>query len=221
MTSSPFSSECPLCGQRAPIVLRGLESRCSACGGSRFPLAAPNVQLAGQPSRVGGIAASIAGWSVLVLGLSLSAGLWLLLQAIWPGSLVSWAFGLPAAVASLLFGVLLLLGGSRLRRSGVARRDQVQLQAVKALVDHRKGPIRAADVARALELPEADVDQLLTRLARQQATAVTVDVDADGHVVYDFEGEERRWRVLDEQADAEGAASRSADSVEPAQRAKR
>jgi hypothetical protein len=40
---------------------------------------------------------------------------------------------------------------------------------------------------------------LLTQLAREKATAVTVEVDARGHVVYDFEGEERRWRVLEEQ----------------------
>jgi hypothetical protein len=53
------------------------------------------------------------------------------------------------------------------------------------------------------------VDALMTELARERATAVTVDVDDQGHVVYDFDGEERRWRVLEEEAaaaDAEVAA---------------
>ena len=192
-------SVCSKCQQRAPVVLRGLESRCAACGEPRFLLAAPSVALAGQPSKVGGIAASIAGLSVLVLGLSLAAGLWLLLQSLWPASLLGWAFALPVAAASLLFGLLLLLGGSRLRRSGQARQQQVQLEAVRALVQHRRGPISALDAATALELPEPLVEELLTRLAREKATEVTLDVDARGHVVYDFEGEARRWRVLEEQ----------------------
>jgi len=183
-------------------VLRGLESRCAACGASRSLLAAPSVALAGQPSRLGGAAASIAGLSVLVLGLSLSLGVLLLLQSIFPAHVVGWAVALPMAAASLLFGLLLLFGGSRLRRHGTARQQAVQLAAVKSMVQHRKGPISAYEIAGQLELPEAQVDTLLTQLAREQATAVTLDVDPEGRVVYDFEGEERRWRVLEEQDDA-------------------
>lgn len=217
MTGSAYGSVCPKCQHRAPVVLRGFDSRCAACGAPRFLLAAPSVALAGQPSKVGGVAASIAGWSVLVLGLSLAAGLWLLLQSLWPASLVGWAFAVPVAAASLLFGLLLLLGGSRLRRSGHARQQQVQLEAVRALVQHRRGPISALDVARALELPEAQTEELLTRLAREKATEVTLDVDAEGHVVYDFEGEARRWRVLEEQvAEREGTPEAA-----PGQRFKR
>lgn len=161
-------------------------------------LAAPSVALAGRPSKLGGTAATLAGVSVLVLGLSLALGLFFLLSAFLPVA-VGWAFAVPTAAASLLFGILLLLGGSRLRKSGAARQEQVALDAVRALVQHRKGPISAAEVARSLQLPEPHVDALLTQLAREKATAVTVDVDRNGHVVYDFEGEERRWRVLEEQ----------------------
>ncbi len=211
MTSSSPGSGCPKCGQRAPIVLHGLESRCAACGAPRFLLAAPSVSLAGQPSRVGGIAAIIAGGSLSVLGLSLAAALWFLLQSFFPQSMVGWAFALPVAVASLLFGSLLMFGGRKLRQSGAARQEQVQLEAVKALVQHRKGPISALEVATALQLPEPQVDALLTRLARERATAVTVDVDPQGHIVYDFEGEERRWRVLEEEVVA------AAEHPEPAQ----
>jgi len=162
-------------------------------------LAAPTVSLAGQPSRWGGAAASLAGLMVLVLGLSLSAGVLFLLQSLWPAYAIGWAFALPMAAASSLFGLLLLFGGSRLRRHGSERQRAVQLAAVKSFVQHRRGPISAYEIAGKLQLPEERVDGLLTQLARELATAVTLDVDADGHVVYDFEGEERRWRVLEEQ----------------------
>lgn len=198
MTGSPLASPCPKCGQHAPIVLRGLESRCAACGAPRFLLAAPSVALAGRPSKLGGAAASLAGIAVLVLGLSLAVGLFFLLSAFLPVA-VGWAFAVPTAAASLLFGILLLLGGSRLTKSGTARQQQVALDAVRSVIKHRKGPISAAQVASSLQLPEPEVDALLTQLAREKATAVTVDVDPEGHVVYDFEGEERRWRVLEEQ----------------------
>jgi hypothetical protein len=201
-----MSSQCSKCGQRAPIVLRGLDSRCAACGAPRFLLAAPHVSLAGQPSRVGGLMVSLVGMSVLVLGLAISAGVWFLLQSLMPDRSFGWAFAIPAVALSLLAGLGLLISGRRLRKSGTARRDEVQLEAIRAMVKHRRGPISAADVAGALQLPEGDVDQLLTRLAREQATAVTLDVDARGQVVYDFEGEERRWRVLEDQAEPEDPA---------------
>lgn len=133
-----------------------------------------------------------------MLGVSFATGLWFLLQWLFSAA-VGWAFAVPIAVASLLFGSLLMFGGRKLRQRGVARRERVQLEAVKAMVQHRKTPISALEVATSLQLPEAQADALLTRLAREQATAVTVDVDAEGHIVYDFEGESRRWRVLEEE----------------------
>lgn len=211
--SSPFATECPKCGQRAPIVLRGLDSRCSACGAPRFLLGGPNVSFAGQPARVGGAAASIAGTSVLVLGLSSAAGVWFLLQSIWPTHAFGWALALPMAAASLLFGSLLLFGGSKLRRHGAERQQAVQLEAVKGFVQHRRGPVTAQEVASSLDLPEAQADLLLTQLAQKTATDVTVDVDAQGRVAYDFQGEERRWRVLEEEAEREDEASDAAERL--------
>jgi len=149
---------------------------------------------------------SLIGALVLVLGLAVSAGAWFLLQSLMPARSFGWAFAIPAGTLSLVAGLGLLLSGRRLRKSGTAHREGVQLDAVKALVQHRRGPISAADVASALQLPEAEVDQLLTRLAREQATAVTLDVDARGQVVYDFDGEERRWRVLEEESESAPAA---------------
>ncbi len=219
MTGSSFTSQCPHCAQRAPIVLRGLDSRCAACGAPRSILAAPHVGLAGQPSRVGGLAVSLVGGSVLVLGFALSAALFFLLQSLAPTRSFGWALAIPTLAVSLLAGVSMLVGGRSLRKRGTARQQQVQLEAVKALVQHRRGPISASDAASALQLPEAQVDELLTRLAREQATAVTLDVDARGHVVYDFEGEERRWRVLEEDAAAESETD--AEQQPPVERLKR
>jgi hypothetical protein len=199
-------------------VLSGLESRCAACGRARFLLSAPSVSLAGEPSRWGGAAATLAGVCVLVLGLSGAAGLWLLLQSIWPGSLLGAAFGVPLGAASLLFGLLLLLGGRRLRQRGSARRREVERDAVQALVQHRRGPISAFEAARSLRLPEARVDGLLTELARERATAVTLDVDEQGHLVYDFDGEAQRWRVLEEQVDAAAAEQALEAATQAAQK---
>ena len=154
---------------------------------------------------------SLAGGSVLVLGLAISVGVWLLLQSLMPTLAFGWAFAIPMLAASLLAGGFLLVFGHRLRNRGTAHRQEVQLEAVKALLAHRRGPISAADVASGLQLPEEQVDQLLTRLAREQATAVTLDVDARGRVVYDFEGEERRWRVLEEEAEATEAQTQAAE----------
>jgi hypothetical protein len=196
-------------------VLRGIDSRCAACGAARSLLSAPNVSLAGQPSRVGGLMMSLVGVSVLVLGLATSAGLWFLLQSLAPSRSFGWAVAIPTFAVSLLAGLALLISGRRLRSSGTAHRQGVQLQAVRALVQHRRGPISAMDAASALQLPEPEVEQLLTRLAREQATAVTLDVDARGQVVYDFDGEERRWRVLEEDARADEARV-AADEAPPA-----
>jgi hypothetical protein len=148
---------------------------------------------------------SLIGLMVLVLGLAGSTGVWFLLQSLMPTRSFGWAFAIPAGALSLLAGLGLLISGRRLRKSGTARRQGVQLDAVRALVQHRRGPISASDVASALQLPEGEVDQLLTQLAREQATAVTLDVDARGQVVYDFDGEDRRWRVLEEDAQADEA----------------
>jgi hypothetical protein len=146
----------------------------------------------------------------LVMGLALSAGAWLLLQSLWPSGSLGWAVAIPMLAGSSLVGLLLLIGGTRLRRRGAARRAEVQLDAVRTLVQHRRGPLSAAEIARELSLPEASVDALLMKLAREQATGVTVDVDARGQIVYDFDGEERRFRVLeDAESDVDPADDRA------------
>lgn len=202
------SSVCPRCGQRAPIVLRGLEARCTACGGQRPPFVSTSVTLAGQPSRVGGVLAQVSGWIVLVLGFSIALFLGLLLGAIWPGSLVGWAFSVPIALLSLFFGGGLAFGGRRLQKSGDDARKRARIEAVRALVAHRGGTVTAADAAQALNVSEAECDVLLTDLAKDPDQNVSLEVDDDGRIRYLFGVAEQRWRVLEENAKrAEGLAA--------------
>jgi hypothetical protein len=165
------------------------------------------VNLAGQPSRVGGAVAAISGWVILVLGLCLAAFLGLLLQSIWPASFVGYAFAVPIAVTSLFFGLGLVFGGSRLKRSGTLAQQGARIDAIRALVAHKGGIVTAAQAAASLNLPEAECDALLTQLAKDPAQNVSLDVDDDGRIQYLFGVPEKRWRVLEEQAaEAEGAA---------------
>src|SRR3954468_24360457 len=65
---------CPRCRQNAPIVYRGVNAFCTACGAPRSPLTSGSVNLAGQPSKVGGQITRVFGWIVLVVGTLLAAG---------------------------------------------------------------------------------------------------------------------------------------------------
>jgi hypothetical protein len=183
--------------------LQGLEARCSACGARRFPLSAPSVSLSGQPARFGGSAATLFGVAVLVLGGALSLGVLLLLQSIAPTTVLGWAIGIPMLVASLFFGILLLVAGSKLRKHGSARSRAVRLEALRALIAHQKRPVTPHQVARALNLSDTDADALLTEFSREYPTPVTLDVGDDGQLRYDFSGTETRWRVLEEEHGAE------------------
>lgn len=189
-------------------MLQGLEARCSACGARRFPLSAPSVSLTGQPARFGGSAATLFGIAVLVLGGALSLGVLLLLQSLWPATALGWAIGIPMLVASLFFGILLLVAGSRLREHGSKRARAVRFDALRALIAHKKRPVTPNEVARALNLSDVEADTLLTEFVRDYPTPVTLDVGDDGQLRYDFSGSdlsgsERRWRVLEEEHGAE------------------
>lgn len=209
MPASSFSPRCKSCGQNAPIVFHGIETRCAACGAPRLPLG-PNVSLAGEPSRYGGLAAGLAGWAALVLGLSVSLGVLLLLQSIWPASFVGYAFALPLAVASLFFGLLLIFGGRHLRRSGQEKRLRVRRDAIRALVAHRDGSVTSAEAARALGIEEPEADALLTEMSRESTGTVRLEVDDDGTFRYDFRGADERFRVLEQQAEAESVSDEAA-----------
>ncbi|MEO6418086.1 MAG: hypothetical protein ABIP39_01665, partial [Polyangiaceae bacterium] len=74
-------------------MYRGVLAYCTACGQLRVPLAGPAVNLAGQPSQIGGSVAKILGWLVLGVGVVVAVLLTALLQAIFPAGFVGWLFG--------------------------------------------------------------------------------------------------------------------------------
>src|SRR5262245_44213886 len=137
VTSSSLTAVCPSCGQRAPIVLRGMQARCSACGAFRQPFGAQSLTLAGQPSRIGGMAAYVAGAGIVGVVFVIAALVLVLLQSIWPHMLIGWALALPIALISSFVGLLLVFGGRSLRQRGDAKQRAVQLEAMRALLAHR------------------------------------------------------------------------------------
>lgn len=180
-------------------MLEGLEARCSACGLRRFPLSAPSVSLTGKPARLTGSAATVLGLAVLILGGALSVGIGLLLQSLAPSLVLGYAIGIPMLVASLFFGILLLVIGRRLRKHGSARARAVRFDALRALLAHKKAAVTPHEVASALKLSVAEADALLTEFAQEYPTPVSLDVDDNGQLRYDFSGTEKRWRVLEEE----------------------
>jgi hypothetical protein len=171
---------CPQCGRDAPIVYRGVVPYCTACGALRAPLATPSINLAGKPSQMGGTLASVAGWLVLLVGLSIALGLGLLFWAIFSG-LVAAAVTLPF-IASVV-GYSLLRGGSSLRRAGADAERATRDQALLSMAGHH-GPVTAVDAARLLNVTVAAADAKLTELAKREPERIAVDVDDQGVVWY-------------------------------------
>jgi hypothetical protein len=173
---------CPRCGQQAPIVYRGVVPYCTACGALRGPLTGPSVNLAGRPSSVGGTFASVLGWLVLVIGGSIALGVGGLLAALglWQ---VGLAIALPIAVVVLVLGVVLVKSGRSLTTSGLQKAQATRDQALLAMAAH-KGSVTAEEAGRALGIPTADADAMLTDLAKRDPERVGVDVDDEGVVWY-------------------------------------
>ncbi len=199
---------CPACGQKAPLLYRGVAAYCAACGAPRAPLTDKSLQLAGRPSRVGGALARVLGWLVLVFGVLVATGLGLTAQALFPNGIAGAVVGLPIGIASLLLGVVLLRGGAKLDRSGASAALQARSEAVRALAAHKDGALTAADVAASLGMPSSEAEALLDELARADIENVTVDIDPNGVLVYRFQG---RSRV---RVDPEIAASPNRDEWE-------
>lgn len=184
---------CPNCRQDAPTVVRGVRAYCTACGAPRSLIEDTPVNVAGQPSKIGGGVASVAGLSVLVLGLlfSLALGGILYIFAPMAGLIVGGFFG----AVSLFVAAMLLWGGRELRRSGSEKEQGAREQAIFAMARQRGGSITAAELARALSLPEAEADALLTNLAKRPDGRVTLEFDDNGALRYDVHEAGRRVRV--------------------------
>jgi hypothetical protein len=176
---------CPHCGQRAPIVHRGLLSYCTACGQPRAPFSATSVTLAGQPSKVGGTIAAVLGWLVLGGGMMIALTVGLLLQALFPAAIAGYGIGGMIALVSLGIGLALLFSGRGLRRLGARAAQDVRDQAILALAAQKGGVLTARDVSLALGDSEPESDRLLTDMTKRGDEAI-LDMDEEGRLSYRF-----------------------------------
>jgi hypothetical protein len=181
-TLTVLPTRCPECGRDAPVVYRGVMPTCTACGAIRLPLSGASLNLAGKPSKVGGVLTGVLGWLVLLFGLSVALALGLLSLAIWTVG-VGLAVALPLVLLTLGLGLPLVLGGKAMRRSGTDAEREMREQAFLSMLSER-GRVSAAQAAGALGMRVEDADALLTSLAKSQPDRVTVDVDEDGTVWY-------------------------------------
>ena len=189
------NSICRHCGQRAPIRLNGVNASCSVCGGPRTPFSSKALNWAGKPSRWGGTAAKVAGSLVLLFGLTFSLSLGLIIN--WLASLgLALGIALPFVVLTLLVGGGFLFGSRKLRKSGDESERLARLETVRALAAHRGGQLTAYEVARALQLPEQQADDMLTELAKDPDVDATLDLDERGEIQYLFgKSSIDRWRL--------------------------
>jgi len=183
---------CPNCRQEAPTVVRGVRAYCTACGAPRSLIEDTPVNVAGQPSKIGGGVAAAAGLTVLFIGTLVSLVVGGLLQLFAPtaGLLIG---GFLFAV-TLFVSAMFLWGGRMLFRSGTERERGAHEQAVYAIARRRGGSVTPAELARALSIPEADADAILTAMAKRPDGQVTLELDDDGTLRYEVR-DERRVRV--------------------------
>ncbi len=176
---------CPRCKQNAPLVYRGVDAFCTGCGAPRVPLTGSSVNLAGQPSKIGGTVTRVFGWTVLAAGwlvALLLAGLIGILGGGWAALVV----GGPIALVATLAAWGLLRGGKQLQQSGDDAELATKHQAIQALANARNGVVKASDVAQALQVSAKEGDDMLTRLAKENPDTVSVDIDDHGNVLYRF-----------------------------------
>jgi hypothetical protein len=177
---------CRSCHQDAPSFIRGARAYCTACG-APMPLVSVRtaVNVAGQPSKIGGGIAGVLGWLVLTLGALAALIVGGLAQAIFAASAGLWLGGI-VGFFTLLVALPLILGGRRLRRSGEETAVMAQHQALLSLAAQRGGVLLARDAARGLAVSEEEADALLTDLVKRSDGRVTLEVDDNGALSYVF-----------------------------------
>lgn len=135
---------------------------------------------------MGGTVASVFGWLTLVGGCATALLFGLFFQWLMPDGMAGYVVGLPLGLASLAFGLLLLLSGKKLAKTGTDAERNARSQAVYALAANRSGVLHARDVAAALSLPLGDADRFLTEMAKVDPEYVTMELDDMGGVFYRF-----------------------------------
>jgi len=194
---------CPHCRQNAPIIYRGVFAYCSACNAPRAPFSGKALNLAGQPSKVGGTVASVFGTVVLVVGLAVGLGLMLMLQLIFPAYAFGYAIGGFISFVTLAIGLLLMFGGRKLKSSGDQAQKDAQMEAIYALAVNRGGAVTATDVGRSLNMHPKVADELLAAMTKTYPDHVSLEVDENGALFYQFVGKQgkqfgMKFRVVDD-----------------------
>jgi hypothetical protein len=178
---------CPRCRQNAPIVYRGVNAFCTACGAPRSPLTSGSVNLAGQPSKVGGQITRVFGWIVLVVGTLLAAGSLAMCGAIvGMAAAAPYILSIPIALATWVLSYFLLKGGKQLEQSGVDTQKATRTQAVFALANTRGGMVTPNDLAQAIAVTPKEADDILTAMAKEISDHVSIEVDDNGVIYYRF-----------------------------------
>jgi len=160
-----------------------------------MPLAGSSVNLAGQPSKVGGTVARGFGWVALVLGTFVALGTLATCASIvgWAAA-APWVLSVPIALISWLVSYFLLKGGRELKQSGDATEKATRSQAVFALANMRGGQITPLDLAHAIGVTPVQADEILTSLAKEHSDHVSIEVDDNGTIYYRFAA--AHWQAL-------------------------
>ena len=176
---------CSSCRQDVAPIVRGVRAYCTACGAQMPFLAAPEaVNVAGQPSKVGGGIVKALGWVAVTIGLFIALFFGFIAWAL--STAIPLYIGGFFAVLAAMVAIPLLIAGRSLRRAGETREHDARERAVFSLAAQRRGMLDVPTVARALEIQEADADALLTELAKRPDGRVALEVDDNGNLTYVF-----------------------------------
>ncbi len=184
---------CPNCRQEAPTIVRGIQAYCTACGAQRSLIEDTPVNVAGQPSKIGGGVATVVGLSVLFLGSLLALALGAVIYYFAPP--IGLAIGGFLEATVLFVSALLLWGGRTLFRSGEERAQTAREQAIYAIAKRRNGSVTAAELAQVLSIPQAEADAILTAMVKRPDGRMTLELDDDGTLRYEVRELRPRVRV--------------------------
>src|SRR6185295_17707355 len=151
-----------------------------------MPLAADSVNMAGQPSKVGGTVARVIGWLMLSGGWLLALLLGGIAYLVAPGSAAPWILGVPIAAITSIVAYFILKSGKQLKEDGALTEMTTKNRAIFALANTRGGILTAPDLAQSIATSLQEADDILTNLAKQYPDHVTVDVDDNGTVLFRF-----------------------------------
>lgn len=185
------ANRCPHCHAIAAVRRKGGGYVCIACGGARQ--GGPGVAVLGDegPSRieqltVGGVDPASRALARLVR----FGGVLLVAAAAVAGAIALAVPGAPvlvmmvAAAALGIGGVTAMSQASRVESRARDRRRRALEQRVLALAESHRGDLTATTVAKELHLGLDEADAVLTAMA--DGSRVTVEVDGDGIVHYEF-----------------------------------